>query len=83
MQSSIDDSNIRIPYLPRFCKFSNKYMKCELATGPDQIGNTILKELCHVLAESVTKLFNFCIRSDIFPNAWKRAHVIPIRKNGL
>ena len=52
------------------------------ATGPDQIGNIILKESSRVLAEPLSKLFNICIRSGIFPSAWKRAHVIPLHKSG-
>ena len=51
------------------------------ATGPDQIGKRILKESRRVLEEPLSKLFNICIRSGIFPSVWKRAHVIPINKN--
>ena len=78
-QSSIDESNVRISYLPRFCstniptktvespevyKILNT-LNINKATGPDQIGNIILK----VLAEPLSKLFNICIRSGIFPSA--------------
>ena len=45
-------------------------------TGPDIIGDIILKESSRVLAVPLTKLFNFRIRSNIFPNAWNHAHVI-------
>ena len=34
------------------------------------------------MAEPLSKLFSICIRSGIFPSAWKRAHVIPLRKSG-
>ena len=95
-QSSIDESNVRIPYLPRFCNTniptktveSSEVFKIlntlniNKATGPDQIGNRILKESSRVLAEPLSKLFNICIRSGIFPSSWKRAHVIPLHKSG-
>ena len=95
-QSSIDEFNVRIPYLPRFrntnipiktvessevFKILNT-LNTNKATGPDQIGNRILKESSRVLEEPLSKLFNICIRSGIFPSAWKRAHVIPLHNSG-
>ena len=88
-QSSIDESNVRIPYLPRFCNTniptetveSSEVFKIlnttniNKATGPDQIGNRILKESSPVLAEPLSKLFNILICSGIFPSSWKRAHM--------
>ena len=67
-QSSIDKFNVRIPYLPRFCNTniptktveSSKVFKIlnilniNKATGPDQIGNRILKESSRVLAEPLS-----------------------------
>ena len=95
-QSSIDESNVRIPYLPGFCNTNIPTKTVESSevftilntlninktTGPDQIGKRILKKSSRVLAEPLSKRFNICIRSGIFPSAWKRAHVIPLHKSG-
>ena len=67
-QSSIDKSNVRIPYLSRFCNTniptktveSSEVFKIlnilniNKATRPDQIGNRILKESSRVLAEPLS-----------------------------
>ena len=95
-QSSIGESNVRIPYLPCFCNTniptktvkSSEVLKklntlnINKTTEPHQIANRILTESSRVLAEPLPKLFNICIRSGIFPSAWKRAHVTFLHKSG-
>jgi hypothetical protein len=50
------------------------------ATGPDNISNLILKNTATSLTEPLTKIFNISMRSGIFPEDWKLAHLSPIPK---
>ena len=76
--------SFRFIWVPMLWFYGQYYTTLNInkATGPDQIGNRILKESSRVLAEPLSKLFNICIRSGIFPSSWKRAHVIPLHKSG-
>ena len=47
-------------------------------SGP--IPNRFLRETSDVIAESLTELYNMCIRTSAFPDEWKSAEVIPIYK---
>lgn len=50
------------------------------ATGHDGIGiSTISLCIPHILTH-LTHVINFCIRHSVFPEGWKKAHVIPIPK---
>jgi hypothetical protein len=50
------------------------------ATGPDQIGNFILKSCAQELANSLCNIFNHSLRSCTYPSAWKRGNVVPVHK---
>jgi len=52
------------------------------STGPDGIGNKILKEVALPLSKPLAELFNFCLCLGTFPDQWKIAQVIPIFKKG-
>ena len=52
------------------------------ATGPDGIGNKLLKEAAVPIAEPLSQLFNFSLSLGKFPDIWKIANVIPIFKKG-
>jgi len=52
------------------------------ATGPDGIGNKILKEVALPLSKPLSELFNFCLSQGTYPEQWKVAQVIPIHKKG-
>ncbi|MCG8047067.1 MAG: reverse transcriptase domain-containing protein, partial [Candidatus Thiodiazotropha endolucinida] len=50
------------------------------ASGPDLIGNKILKDLAEPLTFPLKDLFNFCLENGRFPAMWKQANVTPIFK---
>ena len=52
------------------------------ASGHDGLDARVLKECAHVLAPSLTRIFNYSFQNGIFPKSWKLANVIPIHKGG-
>lgn len=52
------------------------------ATGPDGIGNRILKESAPSLSGPLSRLINKSIRCGMFPDCWKTAQVTAIHKKG-
>ena len=52
----------------------------EKATGPDGIGNRLLREAAVPIAQPLSELFNFCLSLGHFPEFWKVAQVIPVFK---
>jgi hypothetical protein len=46
------------------------------------MNHELLKQIKEVIISPFTKLMNYCIRTDIFPNCLKRSTVIPIFKKG-
>jgi hypothetical protein len=50
------------------------------ASGPDGIPGTILRDYANILAAPLTLIFNRSFSQLKFPSAWKKAHVIPIKK---
>jgi hypothetical protein len=53
------------------------------ATGPDGIGNKVLKECASCLAVPLAKLFRYSFSRGQFPAAWKLASVVPVHKKSL
>lgn len=56
--------------------------KADKAPGPDGIPNRILKACSEKLSESLTPLYQACVRLTYHPYAFKTAHTIVIRKPG-
>ena len=52
------------------------------STGPDAIGNWVLKHCCSSLCKPLTALFNESLSVGIFPSVWKQANVCPVFKKG-
>ena len=52
------------------------------ATGPDGISSYIIKISRKVLAQTISKLFNKCLREGMFPDLLKIAEIIPLHKGG-
>ena len=52
------------------------------ATGPDGIGNKLLKETASVIAKPLAFIYNKSIELGKFPSAWKIAHVSVLHKKG-
>ena len=57
-----------------------KDSKPSKALGPDHLAPIHIKHLSHFSVSVITKLFNNIINSNIIPNTWKTAKVIPILK---
>ena len=55
-------------------------LKPGVAPGYDGITSVMLRHLSKKALTDLTRLFNHLLRSGLFPNAWKRAEVIPIFK---
>ena len=51
------------------------------AAGPDNISPRILKEYAHVLAESITIIFNTSLASGVVLSIWKESNIVPIPKH--
>ena len=52
------------------------------STGPDRIGNLILKKCHKTLCKPMKLLFQACINRQWFPTYWKISQVTPIFKEG-
>ena len=52
------------------------------ATGPDEIGNRILKEIASPISRPLCRLFNKCLSAGTFPDIWKTARVTVLHKKG-
>ena len=52
------------------------------STGPDAIGNWVLKHCSSSLCKPLTALFNESLNVGIFPSVWKQANVCPVFKKG-
>ena len=48
--------------------------------GPDPITPLIIKKTGNTIAPVLAKIFNFSIKSSMFPDSWKLAHVVPLHK---
>ena len=57
-------------------------LKISKVTGPDGVGNFILKLAAPILANPLCNLFKVSLSRGIFPDIWKRAHVLPVFKKG-
>ena len=50
------------------------------SSGPDGIGNWVLKHCAKLLSFPYSNLFNKSLETGIFPNQWKQANVCPVFK---
>ncbi len=60
-----------------------KGLNISKATGPDGVGNRILKECAESLAVPLTDLFNRSMLEGIFPDSWKLSHISPVYKKAF
>ncbi len=93
-QSLLDTSNAQLPAIDPVSQYTMPQLVTQpediyailskldpnKATGPDGVGNRLLKEAAISIAEPLSHLFNFCLSLGHFPESWKLAHVIPIFK---
>ena len=52
------------------------------SSGIDDISSRLCKDAFAVLPDQLTHLFNCSLKTGIFPDAWKKANVVPIFKGG-
>ncbi len=52
------------------------------AKGVDEMNPLFLKVAAHIIAPSLTHIFNLSLRTGTFPGAWKCAKVTPLHKKG-
>ena len=52
------------------------------SSGIDLLSSRLLKDSFQAISEKLTYLYNFSIKTNIFPAQWKQALVIPIPKAG-
>ena len=57
-----------------------KHLPSNKATGPDDIGNFILKSTAVSIFKPLCKLFNYSLNKKTFPKCWKIANVTPVFK---
>ncbi len=50
------------------------------ATGPDNIGNFVLKITATAICNPLARLFNYSLQTEKFPSKWKFSNVVPIHK---
>ena len=53
------------------------------AKGEDGIPQSIIAKSLPVIGHHLAPLFNFSLSSGVFPGAWKRAHLVPLKKNTI
>ena len=57
-------------------------LKIHTAAGPDCIPNFILKIAADQMAPTLTKLYQFSLKTDKIPADWKNAFIVPVFKKG-
>jgi hypothetical protein len=70
----------KMTFRPRDVRRMMKKLDPHKATGPDGIGNRVLRECANSLATPFAKLFRLSFERGLFPDAWKIARVVPIHK---
>ncbi|XP_065884072.1 uncharacterized protein [Dysidea avara] len=57
-------------------------LKVNKAPGPDGIHSYVLKACANTLYVPLTILYSQSLSSDVLPDEWKQAHVVPVFKKG-
>ena len=52
------------------------------STGPDNLGNIILRNCAKTLSKSLLLLFQTILNKEIFPELWKLSQITPVYKEG-
>lgn len=56
-------------------------IKPELTAGPDMIPAFLLSDCSPVLARPLAVIFNACLASSVYPDAWKECKSVPVLKS--
>ena len=57
-------------------------LSVQKATGPDGIGNWVLKHCSNTLCKPLTVLLNKSLADGVFPRTWELTNVSPVYKKG-
>ncbi|CAH1720556.1 unnamed protein product [Aphis gossypii] len=57
-----------------------KKLKVNTSPGPDGITNEVLKVIVTLNPDVLTDVYNTCLSSGVFPETWKKARLVLIRK---
>lgn len=61
---------------------SMKSLKANMVSGDDGIPSFLVKDLSIVLSNPLTIIYNLSLRTNTFPNAWKKIKITPVLKKG-
>lgn len=75
-------NEIQLPVRPTEVWKVIRELKTRKAPGDDGIHNIMLKNMSQKSVVFVTKIFNGCLKLGYFPNKWKTAKVIALKKPG-
>lgn len=56
--------------------------KCCFSSGPDNVPSCIFKKCSESLVDVLCYLFNFSLKSGVFPSVWKSSFIVPLFKKG-
>ena len=65
-----------------FIKSTIMSLNNKKSSGPDKISNFFLKKCCNSILKFLTIIINNCLNNFYFPNMWKEAVLLPIKKKG-
>ena len=77
------DDSLRLPFIK-----SKDVLKCILdldsskSCGPDKIPITVVRHCAPELSSILSKVYNLCLKTSVFPSCWKEAVVVPVPKRG-
>ena len=78
VHSQLDNLNITSEEV----RLALKSLPVGKAAGPDGISNRVLRELSVELSQPFCNLFNYSLRTGVFPDNWKLSNITPIDKGG-
>lgn len=55
-------------------------LKTKIAPGPDGIPNEVVKSIAKINPEALIEVYNTCLENGTFPETWKAARLVLIRK---
>lgn len=67
---------------PEVVKKHLNCLKRNKSPGPDKLGSSFLLDMCDLIVEPLSTIFNISLKLRQVPNDWKEANVTPIFKKG-
>ena len=76
-----DNAEIYMTYLPDILKIIRS-LDINRAHSHDDIFVRMLKTYDVAIKKSLSVIYQNCIETGIYPNAWKKSNIIPVHKEG-